>query len=118
MTSSQKIALAIAVLGFVAGAGTQLTDIFAPLGAAAPLVVKEIVSICGFAGGILGIVLSFATGQAAQVKAVQDMPGVEAITVNAKANKALASLAVDPAQNKIESTPEAAAVVAATAKAA
>lgn len=113
----QKIALTIAVLGFLAGAGTQLTDIFAPLGSIAPIIVKEIVSIAGFVSGILGVVLSFATGQANLVKSVQDMPGVESIVVNAKANPTVAQLAIDPAQAKIEIKPGAEAAITQTAKA-
>ena len=116
LTTVQKIGLSIAVLGFLATAGTQLTDIFAPLGSLAPVIVKEIVSISGFVSGILGIVLAFLTGQANAVKAVQAMPGVESITVNAKASPELAALAVDPAQPKIDVLPAAAAAVAQTAK--
>lgn len=106
MTQIQKIALTIAVLGFVAGSGAQLQDILAPLGAAAPLVVKEIVSLTGFISGILGVVLSFTTGQASQVKAVQDMPGVSSITVDpSKANSTLKTLVDDPAMEKIDYAP-------------
>lgn len=73
LTTAQKVGISIAVLGFTAGSATQLTDILAPLGSAAPVVVKEIVSLSGFASGILGIVLSFLTGQSGQVKAVVEM---------------------------------------------
>lgn len=117
MTYIQKIALTIAVLSFLAAAGTQLTDILAPLGSIAPIVVKEIVSLSGFVSGILGVVLSFATGQASQVKTVQAMPGISGITVNASASPELAQLAVDPTQNKIDIQPGAEQIVAATAKA-
>src|SRR5512146_1167759 len=105
MTLIQKLALAIAVLGFLGGASTQLTDILAPFGSIAPVVVKEIVSVSGFVSGILGVILSFLSGQTSLVKTVQDMPGIETIQVNAKANSALASLAVDPSQDKIEAIP-------------
>ena len=118
MTLIQKIALSIAVLGFLSGATTQLTDILAPFGSFAPVIVKEIVSLAGVVSGILGVVLSFMTGQAKQVQTVQAMPGVEKIVVNEKASAALATLAVDPAQDKIEVTPQAQRVVEATAKAA
>ena len=117
MTSIQKIALSIAVLGFLATAGTQLTDILSPFGSMAPLIVKEIVSLSGLVSGVLGVVLSFMTGQASQIKAVQQMPGVDKIVVNEKASPALATLAVDPAQAKIETAPGAAQAVKATAKA-
>ena len=70
--------------------------------------------------GVFGIILNsvgaaFAT-QTSQVKDVLDMPGVEHITVNAKANPALAALAVDPAVDKIAPTQAAMTQVAATAK--
>jgi hypothetical protein len=73
MNIAQILALTIGILGFVATGGTQLTDIFAPLGSAAPVVVKEIVSLAGFISGILGIMLTFLTGQGAQIKSVVDM---------------------------------------------
>jgi hypothetical protein len=73
LTSVQKIGLAIGLLGFLATAGTQLTDIFAPFGSIAPLIVKEIVSTSGFVSGILGVLLAFITGQSSQIKAVVEM---------------------------------------------
>ena len=115
LTTVQKIGLAIGVLGFLATAGTQLTDIFAPFGSSAPLIVKEIVSLSGFLSGILGIVLAFLTGQANTIRAVNDMPGVEKILVNAKASPALATLAVAQEGNKVQAIPEAKAAVTATA---
>jgi hypothetical protein len=117
VNTAQKLALTIGILGFVATGGTQLTDIFSPLGSMAPLIVKEIVSLAGFTSGVLGIVLTFTTGQAQQIKAVQEMPGVNKIEVNEKANAALATLAVDPANPKIQVTPQAKAAVQATATA-
>ena len=116
MNTPQKLALTIGILGFVATGGTQLTDIFAPFGSMAPLIVKEIVSIAGFVSGVLGIVLTFTTGQGSQVKAVQDMPGVDKIVVNKQANATLATMAIDPAQEKIEAAPGAEAAITATAK--
>lgn len=116
LTTVQKIGLAIGVLGFLATAGTQLTDIFAPFGSFAPVIVKEIVSVSGLVSGVLGIVLAFLTGQANAVKAVQAMPGVESIVVNAQASPALAALAVDQAQPKIDIAPGAAAAVTQIAK--
>ena len=117
MNTAQKLALTIGILGFVATGGTQLTDIFSPLGSMAPLVVKEIVSLAGFTSGVLGIVLTFTTGQGSMVKSVQDMPGVDKIVVNEKANAALATLAVDPSNTKIQPTPQAKQAVQATAAA-
>ena len=105
LTTVQKIGLSIGVLGFLSTAGTQLTDVFAPFGSLAPVLVKEIVSLSGLVSGVLGIVMAFLTGQANAVKAVQAMPGVESIQVNAQANPTLAALAVDPAQPKIDIAP-------------
>lgn len=73
MNGPQKLALAIAALAFVSASSTQLTDIFAPFGSNAPLIVKEIVSIATFASGIMGVILAFITGQGSQIKAVVDM---------------------------------------------
>ena len=73
MNTAQKLALTIGILGFLGGASTQLTDIFAPLGSVAPIIVKEIVSLAGFIAGILGIVLTFMTGQGSQIKSVVAM---------------------------------------------
>jgi hypothetical protein len=73
ITTTQKLGISIATLGFMAGSATQLTDIFSPFGSAAPVIVKEIVSLSGFASGVLGIILSFLSGQQSQIKAVVDM---------------------------------------------
>ena len=118
LNTAQKLALTIGILGFVATGGTQLTDIFSPFGSMAPLIVKEIVSLAGFVSGVLGIVLTFTTGQGSQIAAVQEMPGVEKILVNEKANATLATMAVDTTQPKVEALPEAKAAVTATAAAA
>lgn len=118
MSSAQRIALAIAILGLVAGSTTQLTDMLSPFGSMAPLIVKEIVSVSTFVSGVLGICLMFMTNQNSQIAAVQAMPGVEKIIIGSQANKTVAAMAVDPAQAKIEIAPGAAAAVTATAKAA
>lgn len=115
LTTLQQLSLTISILGFLAGAGTQMTDIFAPLGSIAPVIVKEIVSLAGFVSGILGIVLTTLSSQTKQVQAVQAMPGVESILVNAQANKTVAGLALDPAQPKIDIAPGAATAVQKTA---
>lgn len=73
MNTAQKLALTIGILGFVATGGTQLTDIFSPFGSMAPLIVKEIVSLAGFTSGVLGIMLTFLTGQGSQIKAVVEL---------------------------------------------
>lgn len=116
MTQAQKLALTIAILGFLASAGGQLTDALAPFGSLAPLIVKEIISLSTLASGVLGIFLTFSTRQGDLVKAVQAMPGVETILVNKDASPSLAVLAVDKTQEKIEALPQDAKVVAEIAK--
>lgn len=97
MNTAQKLALTIGILGFVATGGTQLTDIFAPFGSMAPLIVKEIVSLAGFISGVLGIVLTFLTGQGSQIKSVvemakdKDSPVQGIITTATPEGKALAA---------------------------
>ncbi len=115
MTTAQKIALSIGILGLVATGSTQLTDIFSPFGSLAPLIVKEIVSVASFTSGILGVVLTFMTGQGSQLKAVQNMPGVEKIVANAKANATLATMVLDETNPKIKAAPEAVAAIQKTA---
>lgn len=73
MNLAQKLGLAIGIFGFLASGGTQLTDVFAPFGSAAPLIVKEIVSLSGLATGIMGVILAFITGARGQVQAVVAM---------------------------------------------
>ena len=73
MNLAQKLALTIGILGFVATGGTQLTDIFAPFGSIAPVIVKEIVSLASFASGVMGVILAFITGQSSQIKSVVEM---------------------------------------------
>lgn len=107
---NQVIAIVLVILGVLVASTAQLTDLFGPIAT------KTIVSVSSLGMSILSGVLGVMTGQASQLKAVQDMPGVEKITVNSQANATLAALAVDPAQSKIKATPEAAATVQATAK--
>ncbi len=117
MNTAQKLSLTIGILSFLATGGTQLTDVFAPFGSLAPVIVKEIVSLAGLVSGVLGIVLTFTTGQAGQVQAIREMPGVEKLLVNKDASPTLAAMAVDPAMAKIEIKPGDERAVNATAKA-
>jgi hypothetical protein len=110
LTPIQMLCIVIAVLGVVSTSTANLTDLFGPGWT------KIIVSSATLMTTILSAIMAFLTGQASQIKAVQSMPGVEKITVNEKANAALATLAVDPMQDKIEPTPAAARAVEATAR--
>lgn len=102
MNTAQKLGLTIGVLGFTAASATQLTDILAPFGSMAPLIVKEIVSLAIFVSGVLGIFLTFITGQGSQVKAVVEMakdqssPIQGIVTTNTPEGKALAASIAGP----------------------
>jgi hypothetical protein len=112
LTRSQIFQIALCLLGvLIAGTG-QLTVLFGQVAT------SYIVSAAGLAVAAVSGVGAIVTGQGAQVQAVQAMPGIDKIVVNKDANAALATLAVDPTNLKIETSPAAQAAVAATAKAA
>jgi len=98
LTPLQWIGIILAVNGALTGATAQLTDLFGPT------IAKDIVSVASLASAILGGIITSMSGQAAQVKSVLAMPGVEKVTVNAQANQTLASMAVDPNVDKIAPT--------------
>lgn len=76
----------------------------------------KIVAVLGIIGIIINSVGTALTGQEATVKEVLSMNGVEKIDVNGKANQTLATMAMDPSQNKIAPTPAALQEVIQTAK--
>lgn len=110
LTPIQVIALTLVVLGAISGGGAQLTEL---VGKHAT---QMLVAFSGLATTVLSGWIMIITGQSALVRNVQDMPGVEKITVNARASEALAQLAVAPENAKIEAAPGADAAVAETAK--
>lgn len=112
LTTTQIFAIILVVLGVLGTSTAQLTDL---VGAHDT---KLIVSASSLLTSILSGILAMITGQSSQLAAVQAMPGVEKITVNSQANATVASMAVDPLNDKIEPIPQAAAAVEATAKAA
>lgn len=112
LTRSQMFQIALCFLGVLVASTGQLTELFGPSAT------KYIVSAAGLGVSTLSGIGAILTGQGAQVHAVQAMPGVDKIIVNKSANATLATLAVDPAQNKIETAPGAAQAVQATATAA
>lgn len=116
LTFNQKVAFAVALASFLA-AGGSATDLVTLFGST---IAKSIAAAASIMAGIGGIFLGVVTGQSNMIKDVQAMPGVEKITVNKNANATLATMAVsnDPANSKIEATPQAATAVEATAKAA
>ncbi len=109
ITQTQWVAFVIGASSFLGGATAQLTNLFGAIEAG------YVASVCALISGIAGVFLMATTGQSSQVRNVLAMPGIDKITVNAQANTALASIAVDPGLDKIEPVPEAAAKVTATA---
>lgn len=112
LNRGQILSIVIAVLGVLVASTSQLTELF---GAGAT---KAIVSASTLLMSTLASINTILQGQGSQLSAVRDMPGVEKITVNEKANPTLAAMAVDPAEMKIEATPQAERAVQATASAA
>lgn len=110
LTGKQIIAIAVAVLGVLITSTAQLTDLFGSR------LAHNIVSIAGLTNSILASVLAALTSQSQMLTQVQDMPGVERITVNKDANSTLAALAVDPANAKIAPAPGAESAVMDTAR--
>jgi hypothetical protein len=110
LTPLQIIGIILAVNGALTGATAQLTDLFGAV------VAKDIVSVASLGSAILGGIITSMSGQSSQIRNVMAMPGVEKISVNAQANAALATIAVDPTLAKIEATPAAEAAVTQTAR--
>ncbi len=110
LTPVQMLCIVIAVLGALSTSTTNLTDIFGPHET------KIIVSVANLLVTVLSSIMAFLTGQGSQISAVQAMPGVDKILVNKNAGSTLATMALDPANDKIEATPAATTAVAKTAK--
>lgn len=101
LTPMQVIGIILVINGALIGSTAQLTDLFGPM------TVKYIVAVASLGNSVLGGIVTMFTSQGAQVKNVLAMPGVEKVTVNAKANQTLAQIAVAPDQPKIEAIPQA-----------
>lgn len=110
LTPLQIIGIILVINGALIGSTAQLTDVFG-IGAA-----KMIVSIASIANSIFGGIVTLISGQGSQVRNVLAMPGIEDVTVNAKANPTLAAIAVDPTEPKIAPTAAASHIVTETAK--
>lgn len=108
LTPGQWFAIILAFLGVLGGTVTQLTDLFGPD------VARKIVTVSNLLTTVLSAIMVPLTGTGAQIRAVNDLPGVDKIIVNKDANPALATIAIDP-KSKVEPTPAAQAAVAATA---
>lgn len=113
LTLAQKIAMGLVALSAIAGGTSQLAPI---LGAAAAASVAGLAALGGtiLSGwmfiitgqqGLVGQVQNTQGGQAALVKSVLAMPGVEPVAVNKNASPELAALALDPNETKIAPKP-------------
>lgn len=96
MNAKQALSIALVVLGVLTASAAQLTELVGPG------LTKIIVSFSTLTMSILAGIQGLISGQSSLVKDVQAMPGVEKIVVNKEASQTLASLAVDPTQEKIE----------------
>jgi len=104
LTTLQKLTILVGVLSVLAAASTQFDSMFAvwvhdPKQAGA--LTKALTAFFSLAAAMLAVPVTILTSLTNQVKTVQAIPGVDAITVNKQAGPALALLAVDPAQDKI-----------------
>lgn len=96
LTTTQKIAIVIAVFSVLSTSSAILTDL------AGSNIAKVVVAASSLCSSVLSSVLAVISGQGAQVLAVRSMPGVENVTINKDANETLARLAVSPAEPKIK----------------
>lgn len=112
LTPMQIVGIILIVNGVLTGSVNEMTDLLGAVWA------KHVVSIAVMGSGICGGFVTMFGGQGYQVRSVLAMPGVEKLDVNGLAGATLATMAVDPAQNKISPTPAAMDKVTATAKAA
>lgn len=112
LNRGQLLSLGVAVLGVLVASTAQLNDLFGPG------ITKTIVSLSTLSMSIMSSINMALQGTSSQLAAVQDLPGVEKIVVNAKAGATLATMAVDPTNPKIEATAAATDAVTATAQAA
>ncbi len=112
VTSKQWFQIVSGIIGSLITGAALLQTLFGQ-----DLTIK-IVAVLGICNIILSSIGAALSGQANLVRDVAAMPGVERVSVNASANSVLASVAVDPAQVKVgASSPDARAVLTATAKA-
>lgn len=112
LNQNQMLAISIGILTGLTGMTAQLTTLLGPQATAMVAAGSAVIVMA------LSVVLTVTSGQGAQVRNVLAMPGVEKISVNSQASPTLATIAVDPAQDKIAPTQAAMQQVTATAKAA
>lgn len=91
----QSISIFIVIFSVLAISTTNLTEIFGPHMA------KVVASAANMVNAMLAGILGVITGQAAMVKDVAAMPGIEPLKINAQANSTLAAIATDPDQPNV-----------------
>jgi hypothetical protein len=110
ITPVQWLGIILVINGALIGSTAQLSDL---MGAK---VAHIVVSVASLGNSVLGGLITFLSGQGAQIKSVLAMPGIESIKVNSQASPTLATIAIDENQPKIEPTPQADAKVMAIAQ--
>lgn len=110
LTLVQWIGIMIGLNSLLMGATPQLTVLFGT--AAVPI----IVAVATLGNGALGVFVTVIGGLGSQARNV--VAGGASIAVGPNASASLATLAMDPAQSKIDAAPGASAAVAAIAKSA
>lgn len=108
ITLIQVLGAILVINGALAGGVNELTDLLGPVMA------KHVLSICVIGSGICGGFITMFGGLGTQARNV--VAGGASIAVGPNASPSLATLAMDPAQNKIDAAPGAGAAVAAIAK--
>jgi hypothetical protein len=109
LTLIQILGIILVINGALSGAVNELTDLLGPT------IAKHVLSVCVIGSGICGGFITMFGGLGTQVKNVLAMPGVEKIAVNGQANSTLATIAMDPHEDKIAPTQAAMDKVTATA---
>jgi len=110
ITFLQWLGIALIIDGTLTSSLNELTDMFGSVWA------HHIVSLTSILSSIAGGMVTMFGGQAAMIRNVAGMPGVDAIKVNAQANQTLATIAVDHTTPKVEVLPEAKIAVAQAAR--
>jgi hypothetical protein len=94
INAKQVVLIIMAVLGFTAGATTQLNDLLGPQ------VAKVVVSVATFVNGLMAAALAPFLSNTQTVRDAADLEGVQ-VRVGREATPQLAALAVDPANESI-----------------
>lgn len=97
ITTPQIFQIGNLVISAIAGAGATLSAV-----GATQNTVTAVTAVAAFIGIIWSGTAAILTGQAAQIKAVEAMPGVSRIVTNTQASPVLAEIAQSDAHPKVE----------------